>query len=152
MMICPLARIAPPMPSETGDEDGIANTIEPPGPEFGEEAGVGGVGQLDLKLHLLFDHTFYVVVAPLEIGGEQETLGLGVDAAWHTDADAFERAIAVGGAHGLHALHDLVDGARRLGDKRDGFAGEEAAVEIDEGDDGLVRADVSDEDHHGVVE
>ena len=33
-----------------------------------------------------------------------------------------------------------------------GFAGEEAAVEIDEGDDGLVGADVGDEDDHGVVE
>jgi hypothetical protein len=58
----------------------------------------------------------------------------------------------VGSPHGLHALDDLGDGACGFGDERDGFAGEEAAVEIDESDDGLVGADVGDEDDHGVVE
>ena len=55
-------------------------------------------------------------------------------------------------AHGLHALRDFGDGACGFGDERDGFAGEEASVEVDEGDDGLVGADVGDEDDHGVVE
>ena len=51
-----------------------------------------------------------------------------------------------------HAVHDLGDGARGFGDERDGFAGEKASVEIDEGDDGLIGANVGDEDDHGVVE
>src|SRR6202011_1741382 len=89
---------------------------------------------------------------PLEIGSEEETLGFGIDAAGHADADAFEGAVAVGGAHGFHAVDDLGDGTRGLGDEGHGFAGEEAAVEVDEGDDGLVRTDVGDENDHGVVE
>src|SRR5260370_9138648 len=103
-------------------------------------------------MHLLFDGGLDVVDGRLEIGGEEEAVGFGVDAAGHADADAFEGAVGVGGADGLHALEDLGDGAGGLGDERGGFAGEEAAVEIDEGDDGLVGADVGDENDHGVVE
>ena len=84
-----------------GDENGVADAVETAGPEFGEETGVGGVGELDLELHLLLDCSLDVVVAPLEIGGEDKALGFGVDAAGHADADAFKGAIAVGGAHGL---------------------------------------------------
>ena len=58
----------------------------------------------------------------------------------------------MGGAHGLHGVHDFGDGARRFRDEGDGFAGEEASVEVDEGDDGLIGANVGDEDDHGVVE
>jgi hypothetical protein len=58
----------------------------------------------------------------------------------------------VSGAHGLHAVDNLGDGTRGFGDERDGFAGEEASVEVDQGDDGLVGADIGDEDDHGVVE
>src|SRR5437879_2157646 len=134
------------------DEDGVADAVETAGPEFGEQTGVGGVGELDLKLHLLFDGALDVVIAPLEIRSEDETLGFGVDATGHADADAFEGAVAGGGAHGLHAVDDLGDGTRGLGDERDGFAGEETAVEVDESDDGLVGAEVGDEDDHGVVE
>ncbi len=135
-----------------GDKDGVADAVETAGPELGEEAGVGGVGELNLEPHLLFDGALDVVVAPLEIGGEEETLGFGVDAAGHADADAFEGAVAVCGSHGLHAVDDLGDGTRGFGDERDGLAGEEASVEIDEGDDGLVGADVGDQDDHGVIE
>ena len=35
-----------------GDEDGVADAVETAGPEFGEQAGIGGIGQLHLKLHL----------------------------------------------------------------------------------------------------
>jgi len=144
--------MAPPIPSETVMRDGVADAVEAPGPEFGEKAGVGGIGELDLKLHLLFDRALDVIVAPLEIGREEETLGLGVDAAGHADADTFEGAVAVCRSHGLHAMDDFCNGTRGFGDQRDGFAGEEAAVEVDESDDGLVGTDVGDENDHGVVE
>src|SRR6266851_1442834 len=134
------------------DEHGVADAVETAGPEFGEETGVGGVGEFDLKLHLLFHGSLDVVVGPLEVGREEETLGFGVDAAGHADADAFEGAIAVCSAHGLHALDDLGDGARGFGDERDGFAGEEASVEVYEGDDGLIGTNVRDEDDHRIVE
>src|SRR5258708_4532981 len=114
-----------------GDEDGVADAVETAGPELGEEAGVGGVGELNLEPHLLFDGALDVVVAPLEIGGEEETLGFGVDAARHADADAFKGAIAVGGAHGLHAVDDPGDGTHGFGDERYGLASAAATAEID---------------------
>jgi hypothetical protein len=100
----------------------------------------------------LLDRPLDVVVAPLEIGGKEQALRIGIDAAGHADAYAFEGTITVRCAHGLHALHDLGNGACRLGDERHGFACEEASVEIDERDDGLMGSDVCNQNDHGVVE
>src|ERR1700679_2468009 len=54
-----------------GDEDGVADAVEAAGPEFSEQAGVGGVGEFDLELHLLFDGALDVVFGPLGVGGEE---------------------------------------------------------------------------------
>jgi hypothetical protein len=56
-----------------------------------------------------------------------------VDAPGDTDADAFELLVRVLGAHGLEGFGDLHGSAFGVGGQRNGLAGEEASVEVDDG-------------------
>ena len=90
-----------------------------------------------------------VEVLPVKIGGHEEAVGLGVDSAGDADADAFDGALVVFGAKTLHDFGDAFDALLDVAAEGDELAGEEAAVEVNEGDDGLVGADVGGEGRRG---
>lgn len=135
-----------------GHEDGIVDAVEPAEPELGEQAGVGGVVHLDGKLEHLRQLAADVVVLPAEVGSEEQAAGCGVDAARHAHARAFKGLVGVA-ACAVAAWRARWPWCRsRPRRPANHGAGEEAAVQVDDRDDGLRRAHVGDQEHEVVVQ
>jgi hypothetical protein len=135
-----------------GEEDGVTNAVEVTEPELGEEAGVGVVFELDAELELGLDGTDDVEVEPVEVGGEHEVAGGGVYAAGEAEADAFEGAVGVLVAEVEESGGEVAHASGGAGGDGDGGVREDAAVDVDGGDDGSAKVDVGDEHGEFVIE
>ncbi len=134
------------------DEDGVADAVHAAEPGLREEAGVGRVVELDGHAGSLLEDLLDVEVGPGEIGGEDEAMGAGIDAAGQADAYTLKRTLGVPLLHAEHGLEDAVGGLDGIGGDGELGSGEKAAVEVDDGYGGLRGADVGDEHDEVVVE
>src|ERR1017187_9247160 len=135
-----------------GDDDQVAAVLHVFEPNGGEHAGVGGVFEFHLDASGLHDGSAQIEIPPLEIGGEDQTVGALVEPAWEADADAFEFLAAAGISDALNALQEVIDGGFGIGRRGDDFAGGELAVGIGQGNGGLLGADVDADDDAVVIE
>jgi len=96
-----------------GQEHYIADSVDPPEGQLRQQACGGGISICTGK-RIFFQSLFQVEVGPVEVGREDQPLGVRIDSAGEADANPFNGFVEQTALHPNHAVNDAAGGPGRV--------------------------------------